>query len=69
MKKDIHPEVFDVVARCVCGNAVQTISTSKDLSVDICANCHPFSTGQQKFIDTAGRSEKFQQRYETKNKK
>jgi len=69
MKKDIHPEVFDVVARCVCGNAVQTISTSKDLSVDICANCHPFFTGQQKFIDTAGRIEKFQQRYETKNKK
>jgi large subunit ribosomal protein L31 len=69
MKKDIHPNVFEVAARCVCGNTVQTISTSKDISVDICSACHPFFTGQQKFIDTAGRIEKFQQRYETKTKK
>ena len=69
MKKEIHPQIHEVVARCVCGNTVNTISTSKDLDVDICSACHPFFTGQQKFIDTAGRIEKFQQRYETKNKK
>ncbi len=69
MKKTIHPEVYDITARCVCGNSFQTISTSTELSVDICSGCHPFFTGQQKFIDTAGRIEKFQKRYSKNSKK
>ncbi len=68
MKKGIHPEIYDVVARCACGNTLQTISTSRELSTDICSNCHPFFTGQQKFVDTAGRIEKFQKRYKTDKK-
>ena len=73
MKKDIHPQVFDVTARCVCGNAFQTTSTEQGIDIDICSQCHPFFTGAQKFIDTAGRIERFQRRYEkegsTKGKK
>ncbi|KKQ49385.1 MAG: 50S ribosomal protein L31 [candidate division TM6 bacterium GW2011_GWF2_38_10] len=68
MKKDIQPKVFDVTIRCACGHTYETISTSPKLEVDICSACHPFFTGQQKFVDTAGRIEKFQQRYD-KNKK
>jgi large subunit ribosomal protein L31 len=68
MKKDIHPEIFEITARCVCGNAFQTISTASRIEVDICSSCHPLFTGQQKFVDTAGRIEKFQQRYEKKKK-
>ncbi len=68
MKKKIHPEVYDITARCVCGNSFQTISTSTELSVDICSSCHPFFTGQQKFVDTAGRIEKFQKRYKNSKK-
>lgn len=68
MKKNIHPEVYDITARCVCGSTFQTVSTSTELSVDICSNCHPFFTGQQKFVDTAGRIEKFQKRYKTTKK-
>ena len=63
MKKDFHPECHDVTLRCVCGNSFQTVSTSKDLHVDICSACHPFFTGTQRFVDTAGRIEKFQRRY------
>lgn len=66
MKKDIHPELFEVKAHCVCGNSFQTTSTQKEISVDICSACHPFCTGTQKFVDTAGRIERFQQRYKTK---
>jgi large subunit ribosomal protein L31 len=65
MKKDIHPKVHEVSTRCACGNAFQTISTLSSVDVDICSNCHPFYTGQQKFVDTAGRIEKFQARYAT----
>jgi large subunit ribosomal protein L31 len=64
MKKDFHPKVHEVTARCACGNAFQTISTDQRIEVDICSGCHPLFTGQQKFIDTAGRIEKFQARYE-----
>lgn len=69
MKKDIHPEVFEITARCVCGNSFETISSSSRIELDICSQCHPFFTGQHKFIDTAGRIEKFQQRYQKKDKK
>ncbi|MCF7799683.1 50S ribosomal protein L31 [Candidatus Babeliales bacterium] len=67
MKKDIHPTLYDVEARCVCGNTFKTKSTAKDLDIDICSACHPFYTGTQKFLDTAGRIEKFNRKYK-KNK-
>lgn len=63
MKKNIHPQVHEVTAHCVCGNTFQTISTSTRMESDICSSCHPFFTGAQKFVDAAGRIEKFQQRY------
>ena len=63
MKKDIHPQLHDVVARCACGNSFETHSTVTELRVTICSNCHPFFTGAQKFIDTAGRIDKFNKKY------
>ena len=68
MKKDIHPKINDVTVKCACGNSFQTITTAKSIDIDICSACHPMFTGKKKFIDTAGRIEKFQQRYQ-KNKK
>ncbi len=63
MKKDIHPEIFEAVAHCACGSECQTISTDPKINVTLCSQCHPFFTGDQKFVDTAGRIEKFQKRY------
>lgn len=63
MKKNLHPEVFNVDARCACGNTFQTQSTVPNISVTLCSKCHPFFTGQQKFVDTAGRIEKFEKKY------
>ena len=63
MKKDIHPELFEVKASCACGHSFDTRSTIKELKATICSNCHPFYTGKQKFVDTAGRIEKFERRY------
>jgi large subunit ribosomal protein L31 len=68
MKKKIHPTVNEVTAHCVCGNTFKTTTTSKEIDVDICSACHPFFTGTQKFVDTAGRIEKFQKRYENAKK-
>jgi large subunit ribosomal protein L31 len=63
MKKNIHPQVNkDAKVTCVCGNSFTTMSTLPEISVDICSACHPFFTGQQKFIDTEGRIEKFQKK-------
>ena len=60
MKKDIHPQVHtDALITCACGNSFTTISTQKNITVEICSACHPFFTGQQKFIDTEGRIDKF----------
>ena len=64
MKKDIHPKTQKVTAHCVCGATFETSSTKTDVSVDICSVCHPFFTGTQKFVDTAGRIDRFKQRYE-----
>jgi large subunit ribosomal protein L31 len=69
MKKGIHPQVFEVTARCVCGNSFATTSTESSMDIDICSQCHPFFTGAQKFIDTAGRIERFQRRYEKDSSK
>ena len=63
MKKDIHPEYFETIITCACGNQIQTRSTVKNYSVDICSACHPFFTGKQKLVDTAGRVEKFLRKY------
>jgi large subunit ribosomal protein L31 len=63
MKPDIHPEYHEVTVTCVCGNTFQTRSTSEKIELEICSNCHPFYTGKQKLVDTAGRVERFRRRY------
>ena len=63
MKPGIHPEYHEVTVHCACGETWQTRSTRKDLRLEICSRCHPFFTGKQKLIDTAGRVEKFNRRY------
>ena len=62
MRADIHPKYVDAEIRCACGNVIKTRSTKPVIIVGICNSCHPFYTGQQKFVDTAGRVDKFQQR-------
>lgn len=64
MKKEIHPKYFETTITCACGNVIHTRSTAKDIRVEICSACHPFFTGKQKFVDTAGRVEKFKRKYE-----
>ncbi|MGC8724398.1 MAG: 50S ribosomal protein L31 [Acidobacteriota bacterium] len=68
MKKGIHPAYHEVTVTCACGNTFVTHSTKKELKVEICAACHPFFTGKQKFLDTAGRIEKFNTKYGKKSK-
>ncbi len=63
MKKEIHPELHLVTAVCACGNSFQTRSTKPELRLEICSECHPFFTGKQKLVDSAGRVERFQRRY------
>jgi large subunit ribosomal protein L31 len=63
MKKDIHPEYHNIKATCACGNEVEVGSVNKEISVEICSACHPFFTGKQKLVDTAGRVEKFLKKY------
>ncbi len=63
MKQGIHPAYHEVTAVCSCGNTFITHSTSKNLHVEICSACHPFYSGKQKLVDTAGRVERFRQRY------
>ena len=63
MKDKIHPQLHEVLVHCTCGNEFKTRSTKKEMRVEICAACHPFFTGEQRFIDTAGRVDKFAQRY------
>ncbi len=62
MKADIHPKYNEAEMRCACGNVIKTRSTKSVILLGICNVCHPFYTGQQKFVDTAGRVDKFQQR-------
>jgi large subunit ribosomal protein L31 len=69
MKEKIHPKYVDTVIKCACGNEIPTRSTVKDLHVEICAACHPFFTGKQKLIDTAGRVERFRRKYGLTEKK
>ena len=63
MKPDIHPDYVLATVHCACGNTFQTRSTKPELHVEICSACHPFYTGKQKFVDTAGRIEKFNKKF------
>ena len=63
MKKGIHPEYAETKITCVCGNVIETKSTKGEIKVEICSSCHPFMTGKQKLLDTAGRIERFNKKY------
>ncbi len=69
MKTKIHPEYHVVTALCACGNTFETRSTLSSIHVEICGRCHPFFTGKQRLVDTAGRVERFRQRYSTQTAK
>ncbi len=69
MQKDIHPKYDTVEVKCACGNSFETKSCkceSKTMNVEICSNCHPFYTGKQKIVDSAGRVERFKKKYQQK---
>lgn len=63
MKKDIHPKYVETTITCACGSVLQTRSTQENIKVELCSQCHPFFTGKQKLVDTAGRVERFQKKY------
>lgn len=63
MKQGIHPEYETTTIKCACGNTIETRSTKKEIHVDICSSCHPFYTGRQKLVDTGGRVERFNKRF------
>lgn len=63
MKSDIHPNYVETTITCACGEVIHTRSTKENIRVGICSKCHPFFTGKQKFVDTAGRVERFEKRY------
>jgi large subunit ribosomal protein L31 len=63
MKADLHPDYVTCKVHCGCGNTFKTRSTKSEIHVEICAACHPFYTGKQKFIDTAGRIQRFQEKF------
>ncbi len=66
MRKNIHPEIFTVPVLCACGTQLRVQSTRNDIRTTICSACHPFYTGAQKYVDTAGRIEKFNRKYAAK---
>ena len=63
MKQGIHPDYVEAVVHCACGNTFQTRATKPDLHVEVCSACHPYFTGEQRIVDTAGRVERFKRRY------
>lgn len=63
MKKSIHPELYEIDAECACGKTYKTRSTNKEIRMTLCSACHPFYTGAQKFIDTAGRIDKYKKKF------
>ncbi|HZM85806.1 MAG TPA: 50S ribosomal protein L31 [Blastocatellia bacterium] len=67
MKPDIHPKYVNATVHCACGETWQTRSTKSEIRLEICSNCHPFFTGKQKLIDTAGRVERFNRKYGRKS--
>jgi large subunit ribosomal protein L31 len=66
MKQEIHPEYMETKVSCSCGNTFVTRSTTNEMHVELCNQCHPFYTGKQKLVDTGGRVERFQRKYATK---
>ena len=66
MKKDIHPKYMETTITCACGKVIHTRSTKKNIRVEICSECHPFFTGKQKLVDSAGRIERFRKKYNIK---
>ena len=66
MKKDLHPDFVDCTVTCSCGNTFQNKAAQAELKIDICSECHPFFTGSERMVDTAGRIEKFNARYAAK---
>ena len=66
MKEKIHPKYKETAIVCACGNTIRTRSTKENIHVEICSACHPFFTGKQKLLDSAGRVDKFKKRYEKK---
>lgn len=66
MKKDIHPEYVECTVTCACGNSFITTSNKDQMKIDICNSCHPFFTGSEKIVDSAGRVEKFKKKYNLK---
>ena len=68
MKAGIHPEYKELTITCACGATYKTRSTKKNINVEICSNCHPYFTGKQKLIDTAGRVERFRRKYKLDQK-
>ena len=66
MKEGIHPKYEMTTITCACGNVIETRSTAKNITVEICSACHPFFTGKQKLVDTAGRIDRFRKRYNIK---
>lgn len=69
MKKDIHPVYEDAVFSCACGNSVKTRSTGGDMKFDLCSNCHPFYTGRQKLVDSAGMVDRYVRKYRKDDEK
>lgn len=67
MKQGIHPKYENATITCACGNVIETRSTVKNIQVEICSACHPFFTGKQKLVDTAGRIERFNRKYGIKS--
>jgi len=65
MKPEIHPEYHEVTVVCACGNTFTTRSTKPEMRLEVCNECHPFFTGKQRYVDSAGRVEKFQRKYES----
>lgn len=68
MKEGIHPKYEQTTIRCACGEVIETGSTKENIRVDICSKCHPFFTGKQKLVDTGGRVERFNKRFNLNNK-
>jgi large subunit ribosomal protein L31 len=68
MKQNVHPKTNLINVTCACGNSFATLSTSAELKVEVCSGCHPFFTGTQRFVDTAGRVERFKAKLETQKK-
>lgn len=69
MKTDVHPKYVEATVTCACGNSWTTRSTKEELHLDICSRCHPYFTGEQRIVDTAGRVERFRKRYERSQKR